>query len=269
MDLQSVLKALPDDRPVTRICIVEDPTKCPSGFQLVAKTFDQDTDADLWKDGIFGKRITRYICFMKDQSSCNEVVESITVAGERELPPEWTALLYTQDSEQKAIRKKNLCYKLVSKDLVQEAVTDIIVLSKSKKPPPGFTLAGEINSLLICYKCGPVSPARFPRVVDPLPYSLLSNGQQVTSSNWGVSSGQSQQPYVQGQRTLYGNSITHNAVLDGVPFTINPKYSDFSHLLQFIIPDITFKTEDQLRVQYNYSFQVEYQVQQAVSSNFS
>ncbi|XP_076326921.1 multivesicular body subunit 12B-like [Tachypleus tridentatus] len=254
MDLQSVLKALPDDRPVTRICIVEDPAKCPSGFQLVAKTFDQDTDADLWKDGIFGKRITRYICFMKDQNSSNEVVQSITVVGERELPPDWTALLYTHDSEQKAIRKKNLCYKLVSKDLVQEAVTDIIVLSKSKNPPPGFTFAGEVNSLLICYKCGPVSPARFPRVVDPLPYNVLSNGQQVSQ----------QQPYVQGQRTLYGNSITHNAVLDGVPFIINPKYSDFSHLLHFIIPDIALKSEDQLRVQYNYSFQVEYQIQQAV-----
>ncbi|XP_022238141.1 multivesicular body subunit 12B-like isoform X2 [Limulus polyphemus] len=249
MDLQSVFKALPDDQVITKICIVEDPSKCPPGFQVVSRTFDQDTDADLWKDRIFGKRITRYICFSKDQYSSDEVVESIAIAGEKDLSSEWTVLFYTWDTEQKAMKKKNLCYKVVRRESVQVAVTDIIVLSKSKKPPFGFILAGEVNSLLICYKYGPISPTKYPRGVGP------SNGQHIASGNWGVSTGQSQQPYIQGQHTLYGSSITHSAMLDGIPFTVNPKYGDVSRLPPFIIPEITLKTEEHLQAQYNYSFQ--------------
>ena len=36
------------------------------------------------------------------------------------------------------------------------AVTDIIILSKSKKAPEGFTLAGEMHGLMICYKSAPL-----------------------------------------------------------------------------------------------------------------
>ncbi|XP_013782405.1 multivesicular body subunit 12B-like [Limulus polyphemus] len=266
MDLQSVLKALPDDRPVTNICVVEDPTKCPLGFQVVSRTFDQDTDADLWKDRMFGKRITRYICFSKDKNSSDEVVESITVVGEREFPPECTVLLYTIDTQQKATRKKNLCYKLTKKEMVHELVTDIIVLSKLKKPPSGFTLAGELNSLLICYKCRPVSPTKIPGIISPQPYGVSCNSQQINPHYWR---GNNEQSFVEGQQTFYRSTSTHVAALDGIPFTVNPKYTDISHLLQYTIPEITLKTEDQLLMQYNYSFQVEKQARQSLSSNFT
>lgn len=48
----------------------------------------------------------------------------------------------TYDSEQKAWRKKQLCYKLSKKRLVTHAVTDIILCSKTKQPPQGFVNAG-------------------------------------------------------------------------------------------------------------------------------
>ncbi|XP_076328083.1 multivesicular body subunit 12B-like [Tachypleus tridentatus] len=261
MDLQNVLKALPDDRPVTSICVVEDPTKCPQGFQVVSRTFDQDTDADLWKDRMFVKRITRYICFSKDENSSDEVVESIAVVGEREFPPEFTLLLYTIDTQQKATKKKNLCYKLMKKELVHKLVTDIIVLSKLKKPPSGFTLAGELNSLLICYKCRPVSPTKIPGGIGPQPYGLSCN-----SHCWR---GNNEQSLVRGQQTFYRSTSGYVAALDGIPFTVNPKYADISHLLQCTIPHIILKTEDQLLMQYNYSFHVEHQSQQSFSSKFT
>ena len=44
--------------------------------------------------------------------------------------------------DQRAWRKRQLCYRLVKKSQAMSAVTDIIVLSKMKKAPEGFSLAG-------------------------------------------------------------------------------------------------------------------------------
>ena len=51
------------------------------------------------------------------------------------------------------------------------AITDIILLSKAKKSPEGFTLAGEINSCTVCYKSSPIpSASKAPsRPLPPLP----------------------------------------------------------------------------------------------------
>lgn len=44
--------------------------------------------------------------------------------------------------DQKACRKRQLCYKLTKKCLASYAITDIILLSRSKKAPEGFNLVG-------------------------------------------------------------------------------------------------------------------------------
>lgn len=33
--IRQVLKVFPDDKPITAICIVEDSSKCPTGFYVV------------------------------------------------------------------------------------------------------------------------------------------------------------------------------------------------------------------------------------------
>lgn len=38
-----------------------------------------------------------------------------------------------------------------------DAITDIIVLSKQKRPPKGYTSAGDIDGLMICYKQTPIA----------------------------------------------------------------------------------------------------------------
>lgn len=56
-------------------------------------------------------------------------------------------------TEQKAWRKKQLCYKVRHKDLCSVAVTDIIICSRIKKAPPGFTYAGWVVLNLITLRC--------------------------------------------------------------------------------------------------------------------
>ncbi|XP_018305726.1 multivesicular body subunit 12A isoform X1 [Mycetomoellerius zeteki] len=160
--LVQVSAVLPDDRPITAISVVEDLDKCPPNFTVVSRTYDQDTDADLWREsGLFIKKKGRYICFSKTEGQPNCVVEDIMVINERDTPPEgYSMISYTVDSRQKAWRKKQVCYKIRNKDLCTKAVTDIIICSRttpnhkvySKLAPVGFFAAGTINGVHVCYK---------------------------------------------------------------------------------------------------------------------
>lgn len=73
----------------------------------------------------------------------NFVVQEILVLGDKANPPKGFSLLSkTADSEQKAWRKKQLCYKLENRKNLKTAITDIIVCSRLKKAPTGFSFAG-------------------------------------------------------------------------------------------------------------------------------
>ncbi|CAL7946944.1 unnamed protein product [Xylocopa violacea] len=161
MLVHQLSSVLPDDRPITAIGVVEDIDKCPPNFTVVSRTYDQDTDADLWREsGLFIKKKGRYICFSKTQGLPQCVVEDIIVINERDTPPlEYIMISNTIDSKQKAWRKKQLCYKIRKKELCSKAVTDIIICSSihkvcntSKMATNGFIPAGTINGVCICYK---------------------------------------------------------------------------------------------------------------------
>jgi len=158
--MRELQNALPDDRALTDVCIVDDNSKCPAGYQIVSKTYDQDTDADLWRDGFLGKKITRYLCLSKTEGKANFVIENIKVVNDKETPPEgFTLVSHVHNSDQKALKKKLLFIKLVPLETAKQAVTDVIVLSKSKRAPKGFQSAGELSSMVICFKLGTPKPA--------------------------------------------------------------------------------------------------------------
>lgn len=71
------------------------------------------------------------------------MVEEILIINEKSVPPQGFSLISrTADTDQKAWRKKQLCYKLGDRQNAKRAVTDIIVCSRLKKAPEGFTLVG-------------------------------------------------------------------------------------------------------------------------------
>ncbi|EDV38562.1 uncharacterized protein Dana_GF19522 [Drosophila ananassae] len=163
----SIMSFLPDNRPITSLHIVEDFERCPKNFSAINRTYDQDSDADLWRDySLFGRQNTRYLCLSKSEGLPEYVVETLQVIAEKTQPPkEFSLLSRTADSDQKAWRKRQIAYKLSKRGTVTQAVTDIILCSKLKVAPDGFKLAGDINGVLICYKTGAI-PVRMP---PPLP----------------------------------------------------------------------------------------------------
>lgn len=80
-------------------------------------------------------------------------------------------------SGQKAFKKKQLCYKQVPRNMATQTVTDIIIMSRSKVAPEGFTLVGEMNGLCVCFKPGPAPTPQYnkPTVAgsSPLPYGSV------------------------------------------------------------------------------------------------
>ncbi|ALC48385.1 CG7192 [Drosophila busckii] len=166
----SIMSFLPDNRPITSLHIVEDFERCPKNFSAIHRTYDQDADADLWRDHniLFGRQTTRYLCLSKSEGLPEYVVETLKVIAEKVQPPkEFSLLSRTADSDQKAWRKRQISYKLSKRGTVTHAVTDIILCSKLKIAPDGFKLAGDINGVLICYKTGAI-PVRLPPPVPGL-----------------------------------------------------------------------------------------------------
>jgi len=174
----NLINILPDSRPITSLSIVEDYEKCPKNFKPLHRTFDADHDADLWKENvIFGRRTGRYLCISKSEGVPEYIIEHLKIIGEKETPPQGYSLLSrTYDTEQKAWRKKQLCYKLARKGNVKTAVTEIVLCSKTKLAPDGYTSAGEINGILICYKSETIAPVKRP--APPTPEAKINDIQK-------------------------------------------------------------------------------------------
>uniref|UniRef100_A0A023F2H4 Multivesicular body subunit 12A n=1 Tax=Triatoma infestans TaxID=30076 RepID=A0A023F2H4_TRIIF len=182
--MQQVFKSLPDDKPITAICIIEDLTKIPSGFTIVSRTHDQDSDADLWKGStFFGGKISRYLCLSKSEGIGDYIVESIGVIGEKDQPPDGYVLISrTIDTDAKAWKKRQICYRLTRRNLASSAVTDVILLSKGNRAPEGFELVGPINGLAVCIKKIHLKPSQSTSPLPVLGYNLNPNGAPLPGS---------------------------------------------------------------------------------------
>ena len=277
--LNTLSISLPDDRPITGIQIVESIDKCPNGFSVISRTYDQDQDADLWREGSFLKRKSeRYLCISKTEGLHGHIVEEILIVNDKIPPKGYCLLNRTVDTEQKAWRKKQLCYRLVPRKQAILAVTDIIICSRLKRAPEGFSLAGEINGVVVCYKMGNVQDAeadqghngnRPPeRPPKPAPYPPPSSVYPTIDSdheyeilnpdyNRHRPAPVRPAPLTPAQTTHTLPSTQH--ALAGVPFVINPKFISASGNDKMQIPLIKARPMQQLLKDYNYDFSVERQ----------
>lgn len=261
-------KSCSDDKPITAVMVIEDVSKCPKGFTVISRTYDGDVDADLWKDNsFFTKKVTRYLCMSKDESIANYVLENLVIINEKELPPEgYGSIQKTADTEQRAWRKKQLCYKLSRRNICHAVVTDMILLNKSRKAPEGFHLLGDLNGLLLCVKMRPAAT-----VFDNIAPGIYNGHivENVYNGN-GITNEESHDyeklivkpvrpaPAVPGPSQMSFSSSYHG--LQGVPFLLNTRLEANSRSLLASLPDITIKTIEDIDKEYAYDFQTEKQL---------
>ncbi|XP_013144582.1 PREDICTED: uncharacterized protein LOC106108051 [Papilio polytes] len=166
--------ALPDERPLLSLQIVESVAKCPTGYWPVSRTYDEDADAGLLRqNGLFGKKPSHYICLSKSEGVPGYVMDGVLVVGEREAAPAGYSVAGRAG-------KRRLCTRVSRHAAAHHAhhappVTDVIVCSKMRQAPRGFLLAGEMNGKMVCYKvCGgsadtsPTGPNDYENIVTNL-----------------------------------------------------------------------------------------------------
>ncbi|XP_013395839.1 multivesicular body subunit 12B-like [Lingula anatina] len=300
-NMQDLTGSLPGTYPITGLCIVSDKSACPAGYSVIARCHDSNEEADLWKDSFLRKKITRFLCitrvFPLANGALNNVLADIAVINENDnMPAQFSRIEYTQNSGDKALKKKVLCVKMVSRTSANDAISEIIFLSKLKRPPTGYTLIGDINNLLLCTKISPVPQDGSTGQQTSLPYSMppsymskpptYSMDAQAQGQNLPYTANPSLAPYMppshrrpspvmqpswmssQGQGhsassaetsglVRQGSIQTVNSPLYGIPFELGPNLEDYSHLKNMTIPDVKYKTLMEVMSDYNYDFNAE------------
>uniref|UniRef100_A0A0N5ALZ3 Multivesicular body subunit 12A n=1 Tax=Syphacia muris TaxID=451379 RepID=A0A0N5ALZ3_9BILA len=250
-------------------------------FIKITRAYDDQSDADLWKEGgltAFWSRPVRYIAVSRDTPANSvgaHVVIDLCITKESDpVPRGFTAIDYTADSREKSLRKRCLCVRTVPRDTVVDAVGEIIVLNKMKRPPNNFSSAGEVDGALICFRHVVVPPSFGVLIPDPKPLLAMhsmdfsktifrSNSIYPSIDSKGTQNTDKRQCENDMKGTLGVNALTIRAGdirknIKDVPFKLHPLIenglvTDGVHSL----PEIMDYSREKLDTLYNYEFTLE------------
>lgn len=232
---------LPSD-PISAVGVVTSFNKVPDGYYVVAQTTD-GSDADLWKDGLFKSKVTRYLCFSR-KTGPEVVVDMKLIDMKDALPEFFTPVQETMDTKEAAMRKRRLCVKMSPREVAKAAVCDIQITMKSKFHLINYTCIGETNNMGIWYRMGDV-PRQQPTLGEP-------SGLQ-TDSSFPTRRTTSLPQYEQQN----SGSYTMPA-LDNVPFMISEKFCENPLKMQQVnLMGITIKSLAEIEEEFYYNFGTE------------
>ncbi|KAM7143932.1 multivesicular body subunit 12B isoform 1-T1 [Macrochelys suwanniensis] len=264
-DLSDALPDVPMD-PITGVGVVASRNRAPTGYDVVAQTAD-GLDADLWKDGLFKSKVTRYLCFTRSFSKENShlgnvLVDMKLIDIKDTLPVGFIPIQETVDTQEIAFRKKRLCIKFIPRDSTEAAISDIRILGRSKQAPPQYTFIGELNNMGIWYRMGrvprnhdssqPGTPSSQVPASTPAP-NLPRHISLTLPASFRGKSHNSRLDFEHQHSNLYAISA-----MDGVPFMISDKFACAPEGMQQVdLLGITIKSLAEIEKEYDYSFRTE------------
>ncbi|XP_053137961.1 multivesicular body subunit 12B isoform X2 [Hemicordylus capensis] len=267
-EVRELADALPDVSmdPITGVGVVASRNRAPTSYDVVAQTAD-GLDADLWKDGLFKSKVTRYLCFTRNFSKENShlgnvLVDMKLIDIKDTLPVGFIPIQETMDTQDTAFRKKRLCIKFIPRDSTEAAICDIRILGRGKQAPPQYTFIGELNSMGIWYRMGkvprnhdssqPTTPS--PQAPATTPAANLPRHISLTLPASFRGKGHGTRPDFEYQHSnLYAISA-----MEGVPFMISEKFACASEGMQPVdLLGITIKSLAEIEKEYDYSFRTE------------
>ncbi|KAM7092268.1 multivesicular body subunit 12B isoform 2-T2 [Molossus nigricans] len=233
-EVKDLSEALPETSmdPITGVGVVASRNRAPTGYDVVAQTAD-GVDADLWKDGLFKSKVTRYLCFTRSFSKENShlgnvLVDMKLIDIKDTLPVGFIPIQETVDTQEVAFRKKRLCIKFIPRDSTEAAICDIRIMGRTKQAPPQYTFIGELNSMGIWYRMGrvprnhdssqPTTPSQSSAASTPAPNLPRHISLTLPATFRGRNSTRADYEYQ--HSNLYAISA-----MDGVPFMISEKFS--------------------------------------------
>ncbi|XP_027128873.1 multivesicular body subunit 12Bb [Larimichthys crocea] len=239
--MSEVSTQLPTD-PISAVGVVTSLNKAPDGYYVVAQTTD-GSDADLWKDGLFKSKVTRYLCFTR-KTGLDVVVDMKVMDVKEALPEGFTPVEQTMDTKETAMRKRRLCVKTSPRAAAVTAVHDIQITTKSKYQLVNYTCIGEINNMFMWYRMGDVRQPSRESSSEAKSDAAPNTARRRTMSR----------PDCENQSS--GNyTIT---ALDDVPFVVSEKFFEKPKEMQQVnLMGITIKSLAEIEEEFNYNFSTE------------
>ncbi|XP_008304195.1 multivesicular body subunit 12Bb [Stegastes partitus] len=240
--MSEVSSQLPEN-PISAVGVVSSVSKVPENYYVVAQTTD-GSDADLWKDGLFKSKVTRYLCFTR-KTGPDVVVDMKLTDIKDPLPESFIPVQETIDTKEAAMRKRRLCVKMSPREAAETAIYDIQIVAKSKYHLVNYTCMGEMNNMGIWYRMGNVS--------------------QHQSSEKTSSSVQSDALPNTARRTMsrpdcekQSSGIYTISALDDVPFVVSDKFLEGPKEMQQVnLMGITIKSLAEIEEEFQYNFSTE------------
>nr|XP_046242755.1 multivesicular body subunit 12Bb isoform X5 [Scatophagus argus] len=241
-DMSEVSSQLPSE-PISAVGVVTSLSKAPDDYYVVAQTTD-GFDADLWKDGLFKSKVTRFLCFTR-KAGPDVVVDMKVIDIKDALPEGFTPVEETMDTKEAAMRKRRLCVKISPRAAAETALYDIQIVAKSKYHLVNYTCIGDINSMGVWYRTGDV-PQHQP--------SQETSNTVVSDAPSSTARRTTSRPDYEHQSS---GSYTMTA-LDDVPFVISEKFFQNPEEMQQVnLMGITIKSLAEIEEEFHYNFSTE------------
>ncbi|WAR31617.1 LOW QUALITY PROTEIN: MB12A-like protein, partial [Mya arenaria] len=180
-----------------------------------------------------------------------EVLVDVSIINERDpVPAGFTVVDTTEDTREKAIKKKVLCVRWMNASLTTSALSELIFLGKgTRRPPNGYTMVGDLNNLMLCYKMSQIksissivhqnssdSPLdNIGNMNNDLPYAINPRREDAYSQG-------SSAPARHNNTLDRQGSILTVTPLSGVPWQLNPRLQSLNNLNNVHIPEIRYKS---------------------------
>ncbi|KAM6394809.1 multivesicular body subunit 12A [Rhynochetos jubatus] len=249
--------AAAEETPLTGVALAAAPEAAPAGWTVIAVTVE-GAAANLGKG--FGHKGGGYLCVSTGgaQAPPGPVVTDVQVLSDRSPQPTgYTRVPEFPEPRTGASRKKRVYVKLLPLDAAETAVFDIKLSSKSKALPH-YMKIGEMGNFAIWCKKGPVSNRSPPPV--PKPRTLSAGLQQLSLQSRSDQSALARCSVRRAAQheALYDANIYGLSAMDGVPFTLHPKFeSKLSAGSNALLADLNVKSLADIEKEYNYAFVVE------------
>ncbi|KAM6985571.1 multivesicular body subunit 12Ba [Aplochiton taeniatus] len=273
-EVRDLSDALPDVTmdPITGVGVVASRNRAPTGYDVVSTTTD-GLDADLWKDGLFKSKVTRYLCFTrvfsKENSHLGNVLVDMKLIDIKDtLPVGFIPIQETVDTQEQAFRKRRLCIKFIPRDSTEAAICDVRILGRSKQAPPQYTFIGELNNMGIWYRMGKVPRAQDSSSQSPVTNNIQNSNSTTTPTptapmpkhiSMTLPASFSRKSTTRPDYEHQNSNLYAISAMDGVPFVISEKFACASSDLQQVdLMGITIKSLAEIEKEYEYSFRTEH-----------
>ncbi|XP_076584804.1 multivesicular body subunit 12A isoform X2 [Chaetodon auriga] len=257
-----------DVRPITAVAWTSNTSTCPKDFTLISITED-GAAANFTRS--FAMKSGYYLCYSKDLAG-GMVLSDIRLISDKESIPHGYCFI-AEHLEPKATvsKKKRVCVRVVPVGSVDSAVLDIKLTAKSKMMLQHYTYVGDIHGYVLwCrkgYFSGPAPQAK-PRSVSldlhGLSLGQLSNPLPLRPSNPPSALPHSKLSHRRCSLHTKDNSdkpadssFQGITALDGVPFSLHPKFDIQTPQLNPQLSNIRIKSLQDIENEYNYPFAVE------------